>query len=239
MQRISFLAFFLIFVFTNDCLSFTRGLGDSLKKSGYSDTSKKRDFIIKTNLGTPFWYHEMEEQTAFSVTVEKLFGKRYSLQLTVLGYGDHYNDYTFPINSYSIGYDRGVQLIPECKFFVSRKKRYSGYYIGAFGFYNFEKDQQTFYPGTGQRIPPSGPVTSVTSLTNKFGFGISNGVQFYLFKRIVIDFLAGIAIEQSYYNDYGNHSSEIDEIGRLMLNIGYRFGIERKKKSSAPDIPWD
>jgi hypothetical protein len=162
-----------------------------------------------------------------SFTIEKLLKKRHSLQLT---YNDNWYSQTIANNWYNKS--TIWSLIPEYKFFVSKKKLCSGYYIGAYGKYSHDYENNV--------LNQSGWETNIERYKEvSLGGGISNGVQFYLFKRITIDVLLGIGILkpinynviQVYEYDL-NNGTVITTINksyrfyydaRLAINIGFKF----------------
>ena len=117
-------------------------------------------------------------------------------------------------NSYSI--------IPEYKFFVFRKRKYAGYYIGVYGKYIHE------YGKTTKVFLNSNSNINIYEYTDSsIGGGIINGFQLYFFKHLAVDFLFGVGVNevikfkqlQGFTEE--NYSPQFDY--RLALNIGYKF----------------
>lgn len=147
-------------------------------------------------------------------TVEKLLKKRHSIQLSF------FKNWTQNLYYAEWNYNQWA-LIPEYKYFISKKKSYTGYYIGSFGEFFSEKVLQ------------SDDALSRGFKTISIGGGISNGVQFYVFKKITIDILLGVGIlkpisNQVLYGSYG--PSPFDKTFyqsyftyRAAINIGYKF----------------
>ena len=148
--------------------------------------------------------------------------------------GDSYTGYNVNISNtvvlpsvISTDKSHAWSLIPEYKFFVSKKKAHTGYYIGAFGYFNYYYDN---YIWGHQQI--------ITNQVN-IGGGISNGVQFYIFKRITIDVLLelGVLSGNPVYNNVVITNPYISPAdlcgcvtqppiqfyGRFAINIGYKF----------------
>lgn len=214
--------------------------------SGSRTKTVERPCILKADLVAPFWARwqngpddDVQKSFGFAGAAEYLFKKRSSLQLTIFCYGNHWNDFWSPMDSYSIGRMGELWLFPEYKFYVSRKKRHSGYFIGGFvalghGWYKEEYHVMGEWGttnGVTTYYPPH--VDNDSRPTNMIGAGISNGVQFYIRRRISLELLAGAGIAQWFYKD----GTFKDIIPHLSANVGYRF--ELKPKSTAPDIPWD
>ena len=177
-------------------------------------TKKQLGLIVKADVllgvvdGERYNYYNIH---SFACTAEKLFCKRHSIQLTI-------NDYWSNTSSSKISI---LSLIPEYKFFVTKKNPYTNYYIGAYVRYT------NYYSNYLPDITKEG----------KIGGGISNGIQFYFAKVITLDVLVGVGIinktpiyqsPKPSYNSHGGLSlgarepSTITDL-RFAINIGYRF----------------
>ncbi|MHB8261632.1 MAG: DUF3575 domain-containing protein [Bacteroidia bacterium] len=192
-----------------------------------TDSTKKGiGLIIKTAIFQPTfngmdYYPITITFHAFAVTVEKFFKKQHSIQVTFI---EGWRNIIFSPMDYSRS--NTWALIPEYKFFVSKKKAQTGYYIGAYGYFNFLNNERV-----------DGAYQGIYKALN-IGGGISNGLQFYLFKRITINVLLEIGVlrtKPAFYNDV-----EINPIpvcgcvrepalpafelnSRFAINIGYKF----------------
>lgn len=197
-----------------------------------------KTFIIKTDLFWPAitfpWQHYY-----WTVTFEKMIAKRQSVQLT---YMDGRSDF-----KWSNGSDKFIQhkewfflLIPEYKFFISKRKLCSGYYLGASLMYVRDRFTSIYRYAASPGYPAVDQFS--TAVSNGYGAGLFNGLQFYFFGRLTLDLQAGAIFYDEYYEgeSYGG-----DFLPRLALNIGYRFGLgekmrlERPHKPRPPEIPWD
>ncbi|HEX7414399.1 MAG TPA: DUF3575 domain-containing protein [Bacteroidia bacterium] len=193
--------------------------------------------------GTSIDNLEADVNNAFSFSVEKLLGKRHSIQITFIEKWSSvsntiYNDTAFlsPTSYYAIpkltivNKANELIIIPEYKYFVSKKKAHTGYYIGAYAFY-YSQNFNRMFSDASQYIIKTGNI----------GAGFSNGVQFYLFKRITVDALLqlGIIMTHSIYEkeiviNPPPYPTYRDMCGcllgpfvhfypRLAINIGYKF----------------
>src|ERR1035437_8030078 len=126
MKRVIFILITSLY-FSNAYATFIKS--DSTKKDS---TKKHLNLIVKGDILLPiFELFLSSRQNDFlnfycSFAVEKLLKKRHSMQITYLGSWGHY--YEGWIHNF-------LQIIPEYKFFVSKKKSHSGYYVGAFGLF--------------------------------------------------------------------------------------------------------
>jgi hypothetical protein len=192
-------------------------------KIGFSldnDTTRKPiNLVIKTDLILSYvntinvvkrnadnWNH-------FSYTIEQMFKNNHSIQVTTYGA-------RFPW----LLRGKWYVIAPEYKYYVSKKRKYTGYYVGG----GFKYIGVTDY-SNGNWVPPqtlndpSIPVTPIRK-SNAIGVGFINGVQFYLAKRIAIDFILGIGVNTNlkHYRNYAyalNGKSDV----RAAINIGFRF----------------
>lgn len=194
-----------------------------LSKIGFSldnDTTRKPiNLVIKTDLILSYvntinvvkrnadnWNH-------FSYTIEQMFKNNHSIQFSTYGV-------RFPW----LAKGRWFVISPEYKYYVSKKKKYTGYYIGG----GFKYIEVTDY-SSGNWVPPqtlndpSIPKAPIKK-SNAIGIGFINGVQFYLAKRIAIDFIVGIGVNSKLVN-YRNYAFALNAKSdvRAAINIGFRF----------------
>jgi hypothetical protein len=199
------------------------------------DSSKKRiNLIVKADLILPI-YSLLAKAKLFSITVEKLLGSRHSFQLSYLSYSSQTDvtepNYHEPIKSYQNRATNTFIVIPEYKFFVSRKKRHSGYYAGFFLSYSSRVDEfhnKTVVPAGYGIWNVLGPATIYGPDYNQreqdIGGGIINGIQFYVFKKVVVDFLLGLGARKPIKSE-GPIYTEYVLKGQIRgaINIGYKF----------------
>ncbi|HEX7413958.1 MAG TPA: DUF3575 domain-containing protein [Bacteroidia bacterium] len=208
MKRVIFILITSLY-FSKAYATFTKS--DSTKK----DTTKKHlNIIVKADILLPvFGLYAGYRYCSF--TIEKLLKKRHSVQVTFTDYWEHtFNGLTF----------NNWQLIPEYKFFVSNKKSHGGYYVGAFGLFVHSKYVTTF---------PQMVIEGYKTIS--LGGGISNGAQFYLFKKLTIDVLVGVGLIKpvSYYDSYLYYNGVVQPLYypdydwqsyvtyRVAINIGF------------------
>lgn len=146
---------------------------------------------------------------SYSLSVEKLIGKKQSFQLS--GYYSFYNNNPDDQTNY-----RAFQIIPEYRLYLNKKNWHKGMYCGI---YSGLIDQHEFIPNGNYDL--------------KFRFielGAQSGYQTYLFKHFVIDFLLGFGAKKTISpknispdgHIYSNQRAYYLD-GRLYLNIGYIF----------------
>lgn len=168
---------------------------------------KQARIIVKTDLFFPLYFSKYKD-LIFTLTVEKPIAKRHSLQLTYMGVHTKYLSPGLEERSHSLF------IIPEYKFFVSKKRACSGYYVGASALYDHEKDILSFHSSSqGDR--------NYYSYYNAYGFGLMNGFQYYFFKHLTVDVMAGaIAFVEI---DSGDPDEYWDFFPRVAVNLGYKF----------------
>ena len=187
--------------------------------SPIDSTKKGIGLVVKTDLFFPI-AEALSKTNAFKAnalafTVEKLLGKRHSVQLTFLDMWSSGNS-SYKDSLFDSGKLNNIQLTGEYKFFVSKKRKHAGYYIGAFAMY-----EQLNYTITQSSRPALIPKTSHGSYY-AFGEGLINGVQFYLFKHLTLDCLVGIGRTNIEVAN-GWKQKEGDWLGRIAINVGYKF----------------
>lgn len=149
----------------------------------------------------------------YSITVEKMIGKQGSLQFSC--YGAH------KLNSF--GHNNFFVISPEYKYFVSKKRKFAGYYVGV-GVKSIH-----FVEVIGSWTPPQtlsgGNInTNIEQKTTIYGIGLINGVQFYLCKRLTLDALLGYGIISRFklFSEYPYQVNRYSDF-RAAINLGYRF----------------
>ena len=193
---------------------------DSLK------TKHQIGLIIKADLLAlgydAITYKKTVYQKYYAFSVEKLLGKQHSLQLS------YCNAPTAKLD----GKNKWYVISSEYKFFVSKNKPHTGYYIGG-------SLKYIHYYEKSSRIPPQTlndpAVYTGIYESHSLGVGFVNGVQFYLLKRITIDVMAGLGVfseiakkeYNSYFLESGHHyygfgiSNHLDY--KLAINLGFKF----------------
>jgi hypothetical protein len=195
-----------------------------------ADSTKKINLVLKADILLPAINMGIYHKAEFSFTAEKLFNKRHSFQLTFVSFGNSKTTETRLLqglvsNEHQL-ITNSIAVIPEYKFFVSKKKNYTGYYIGVSAAYIL----QSYKSIVSDNIPAGvsfnntmGPATLSYHYQDNFqglAIGIINGFQYYVFKHLVLDFIAGGGIAWV-VDSQGFNSSQF--IWRLALNVGYRF----------------
>ena len=185
-----------------------------------ADSIKKRSLIIKTDFLNPIMNLGLPGRNYYySVTNEILYRKYHSFQITLsLGWGQtpthsqaRYLDYNW--NQY--------QFIPEYKIFITRKRHHSGYFIGLFTIFDHVEEWRGI-PGHSS-LRPSHLLNPLFE-SEGIGGGIMNGFQYYLFKKIAVEFIAGGGIgAPTKAIGYINGFDRPDYWLRFALNLGYKF----------------
>lgn len=210
-----------------------------------SDTVKKQlGLIVKTDILMPFinggsaslYSYDGKTLKAFSFTVEKLLKKRHSIQLTFVSFGNYNSIRSYNINPYGINQytatetDRitqhAIAITPEYKFFVSKKKNHTGYYLGVSASYMYFINRVAWtetIPAGVTYYNTTGPAT-INGIHNEsnqsIAYGIINGVQYYLYKHLALDLIAEGGLTRQIGLPGFNPSFFA---WRLGLNIGYKF----------------
>ncbi len=199
-------------------------------------TKKQLGLVVKGDILMPIYsLVNTDHYKIHSFTVEKLFSKRHSLQLTVLSLTQNtksvkeYNNIT---NTNQMNFS-SLAIIPEYKFFVSKKKNHTGYYVGAFAQYLYDigKIASTQFIPAGYSFPyyPNTPAVTYYDNTEiiyqRLAIGLMNGIQYYLFNHLVIDCLVGIGpVGTIVQKGSGTPNTYIDPlVPRAAINIGYKF----------------
>lgn len=117
----------------------------------------------------------------YSASVEKLFSKRHSLQYTwyLKTWGENQSLDKF--------YFHGLNY----KFFLSKKKKHVGYYIGSGLKYLNTTNYSPMSWVPPQTLNDPSIQYRLTSIDHYIGAELINGVQFYIWKRLTIDLLLG------------------------------------------------
>ena len=207
-----------------------------------ADSAKKQiGLIFKVDVLMPVYsLMNTDHYKIFSFTAEKLFSKRHSLQLTILSLTQNYkstNESNYPLIYTHTDNFSSIAIIPEYKFFASKKKNCTGYYVGVFAQYLYDTEKYTnntfvpagfFYYSMGG-VNVVGPTTISNSdqlVYQRLAIGLMNGIQYYLFKHLVIDCLIGIGPVGT-ISQNGSSISTNNKIGQLIpraaINLGYKF----------------
>lgn len=185
---------------------------------GQSDTATKKTFFaIKTDL-VALSANAFNVVNFGSLTMERGFLNRHSFQVTTA--------YLKYIHLKS----RSWSIIPEYKFFMNKKKDFKGFYTGGYLEYENTTSLHTYSSGSaGDKY--------ITYKYHDVGVGLNFGYQTYLKKRLVLDFLVGIAgmnasrqvyFPADYYKEMGSYPVDnnypityLKE--RASINLGYKF----------------
>ena len=193
------------------------------------DSTRNTNLIIKTDILLPIITASKYHTAEFSFTVERPFNKRHSFQLTIASFGNNKGNYTSQsivvktVDQYT---NHSMAIIPEYKFFVSKKRNYTGYYLGASIAYilNAQKNAWSEYIPAGVSYNNTlGPATLYShnqENANGLAVGIINGFQYDVSEHLVLDFIAGGGIGWD-MDTQGFNSSQF--VWRLALNVGYKF----------------
>jgi len=209
---------------------FWRGVGGEAFAQTTDSTKKQLGLVVKTDILLPAITLAKSRTAEFSLTVEKLIKKRHSIQLTFIYFNNYIRTRSYIIPPSGIEIDKtttnSIAIIPEYKFFVSKKKNHTGYYIGISAAYGLQLYRETYtanIPAGVSYYNGVGPATLSNYRKDNdqfYAFGIINGFQYYLYKCLVLDFVAG-AGNAADFNQSFRASSQF--VWRLGLNIGYKF----------------
>lgn len=205
MTKREFFAFLILCVLFNSAYA----QKDTLNKNGF--------FAIKTDL-IELSFNLFGVVNSGALTIEKGFSNRHSIQLT-----GRYTKYIHFIS-------QGWEIIPEYKYFISKRKNFKGFYTGLYLKYGSETDKDLYESGSnGNKY--------ITKEYQNYGGGGTFGFQTYIRKHLTIDFLLGIGVK--YYvrqlnvpSDYyiGGASYTVDNKypithsdSRVSINLGYKF----------------
>ncbi len=174
----------------------------------------EKNFIVKTDIFLPvfLFFNGMYEG---SLAIEKGFRQRHSVQLSA------FLEKTISGQPSDIDYEYTLtQINADYKFFLSRKKSYTGFYAGTFA--DELLSNQTYVNGG-----------NIHYLQYYFGGGAIIGYQNYIKKKFVIDILIGLGANYLHKTKIFSESdmqmeswidyTSMQPIGRLAINIGYRF----------------
>jgi hypothetical protein len=188
-----------------------------------NDSLKKTCFGIKTNalLGALF---RTNGSFGASLSAEYGFSKRHAIQVSALYLIDR--DSPPASGAFFKSYLQWASIVPEYRFFFSKKESYAGFYAGVYA----KIVQTTDYSEISDQH--SGAINSLLKYrVTSLGGGILTGYQFRIRNHFLIDVFAGFGgladtwtnIVQSYYETPGSggNPDRIDVRGGI--NIGYRF----------------
>ena len=167
--------------------------------------------IIKTDIAMPI-IGLATNFKAGSLTLELGIKRRHSIQLTGLITSIVSAEYQH----------KTIQIIPAYKYFLSKKKAYTGFYSGLY----LKGSQYTFIADRRHFIDNS----YLEYKQNALGGGLIFGYQNYIMKKIVFDILLGfgarqvlnttiIKSENTYLGDIDSTSPD----GIIAVNFGYKF----------------
>ncbi len=186
------------------------------------DSSKcKLTYMVKTDAFFPFislMIRSMDpiNEYAQSLTFEVGFKQRHSCQMTGLLMAEKGHEYSW-------------QIIPEYKYFLSKKKEYQGFYIGAYLKYitnkiNYPKPGPFLYCGTGMTVPYVEPTYVPLQYEHGTAEGINIGYQGYFTKHFVFDILLGMGTSQIKLSTINSsRPSDSAYSDRFAFNLGYKF----------------
>ena len=170
-------------------------------------------FIVKTDILLPT-ISAFEKHLTYTYSFELCFNKRLSSQATGL-FSNFHNQQR---------QESSDQIIEDIKFFISKKKNYTGFYTGAYfkGVHYYYTNEQ------------NGDFTPYYNYLNyeqqSFGGGLIFGFQNYIKGRLVIDFIVGFGMRHITETNIikavniglDNQKQTVPD-ARLGLNIGYKF----------------
>jgi len=203
-----------------------------------SDTAKKLGLVVKVDILDPVrdvfdiivipnQLHEIYnispdpyfKRQIFSVSAEKFIGQNTSAQLTsYFGYESepgNFSQFHF--------YHHIVGIMPEAKYYFSKTKQHNGLYTGAYLIYEHDLSVE---------INPAAfpPIGTINNNYNFYGGGVLGGFQYYLIKKIAIEFQLGVGLADivraggmpniPVVLDY---NTGINLIGSANINLGYKF----------------
>lgn len=172
---------------------------------------KKTAIIIKADIAMPI-IGLATNFTAGSLTLELGIKRRHSIQLTGLITSIVSNEFQH----------KTIQIIPAYKYFLSKKKAYTGFYSGLYlkGLqYTSITDHRHFSESYYLEYKQ-----------NTLGGGLIFGYQNYIMKRLVVDILLGFGARQvinttiiKSENIYLDGIKSTYSDGILAVNVGYKF----------------
>jgi hypothetical protein len=189
-----------------------------------SDSSHFLNLQLKTDLAFPLLTLTPGKNAGFSLTLEKGFKQRHAFQISYIYYAEHLS-YQRSERSVEI-LNRWNRAVLSYKCFASKKQPFSGAYAGAYFRGGLDFSENT-------RVNHSSPSLNFSTLTRSTSFssGLLVGYQLFFWKRLVVDFFAGLGANQQ-----SNKVLKIEGEGtltfppirteadfRLGLNVGYRF----------------
>ena len=200
------LVFVLMVVVVMNCCA-----QDSLQK-------KKLGLIVKTEIVSPL-LSITGKLGGYSLTVEKMLGKRHSVQIT----GNYLFINSRDKQSHLLRQQKRMQLIPEYKFFVIKNYRHSCPYIGLFLKYSQQENMENNWSSS------EGLQKISDYYLYSYSFGLLNGDEIWIKNKWTIDFLYGHgASNVSKYKIIKYGAYALYELGwtadnRFAINIGYKF----------------
>ncbi len=199
----------------------------------------KNCLILKLDLIEPA-ISLIAKETSLAMGIEKGFCKRHSIQLAgllLLNKSDSFK--TLPIKL--------IQIIPQYKFYLSKRRNFTGFYVGVYMKYSISQyASKASLPDQFQAGGPISPILyyypyyTLTFDQFKIGEGGMIGYQNCFGKHIVLDFLFGLGqlsqiatktvkeqvpgLEtKNIAPDSEPYNSTTSFDGIISLNIGYKF----------------
>lgn len=192
------------------------------------DSSRKLSFVLKTDILEPA-LALLSNANKYSLTIETCFLKRHSFQLSGTYFSQLFEKEIPSLNHKSSMDANSFQLIPEYKFFIFKKKKYSGLFAGVFCSYLKEHEihESTNVGGN--------PAYTYLDLKKTYSIiGPIIGYQNYFKKHFAFEFLVGMgymkmlnfqvlkAINSS-FTPIQEHYSTLNSLLRTSIKVGYRF----------------
>ena len=187
----------------------------AVKKNWIKKVITKYDIHIipKADILLPIISH-FDNRSSYAVTAEICLLNRYSLEGTGM-------------NSFYTGSDKkesSFQIIYDAKYYISKKKHYTGFYTGPYVKF------KSFDSSYGTRPTSTKDTTYLEYYQTSFGAGIICGYQIYIKKRIVIELITSFGFlysEEPYIKNeintkFDDYKQTVPDY-RIGLNIGYKF----------------
>jgi hypothetical protein len=191
------------------------------------DSSKKINFIIKADILIPA-FGLLSDYTMPSLTFETCFHNRHSVQLTGIYNYQLFENHQSSFNSNSSRKVKSFQMIPEYKFYLFKKKKYTGIFAGGFITYLSERVKSE----STSDWPPYHTYLDYKKTYALFGPII--GYQNYFMKHFTLEILVGagyykrlsLNVYEAIHDSFTPTEDFIDThncIIRTSIKIGYKF----------------
>jgi hypothetical protein len=192
------------------------------------DSLRKIRFVLKTDILEPT-IGLMSNYNKFSLTFETCFLNRHSLQLSGTYFSQLFTE-EIPSMNHKFSMDASsFQVIPEYRFFIFKKKNFTGLFVGAF--YSYLKEHE-IHESTNVGWNPDHTYMDLKKTYSIIGPVI--GYQNYFKKHITYELSIGAgyikmlnykvleAINTTFTNGQ-EHYSTSNCLIRTSIKIGYRF----------------